>query len=371
MADLVMDVEFGTAYGFVGLEELGRYRIDQVENGVAVVREAIQRSLDFNNARAANFRAQLATDVLAAKEWYEMPGGGTLQDIDEHDNPIPRVQLAAYDVSFPIRGGGDATGTDRISRALQTVAEANRATQQATIADKRWNISYMLAALLRKEPYDFLDRGRRTLPGAGRLTIKPLANGDATEYIMGDGADVGTDNHYLPLVGAISASNNPFPQIYEELVEHSENPGDVVVYVARNLVAAIEALPNFHEPRDAAVTYGSGESTVAAGDKGIGDRYIGYVDDCHIVRLNALPNDYMLGQVKNQKPLGFRQFPAAQVQGLFQETHSPDGNHMETRFLRFGGYGCRNRVAAVAMQVGLGAGGVYTTPTASNLMRVA
>ena len=363
MPDLVTDLELGTAYGFVGLEELGRYRIDQVENGTAVVTEAIQRSLDFNNRRNEIWRSRLSTDVSVAKEWYEMPGGGTLQDVDEHDNPIPRTALSAFDVAFPIRGGGDATGNDRISRALQTFADANRATQQATLADKRWHIRYMMAAMMRSTEYPFLDKGRRRLSGAGRLVIKPLANDDTTEYVKNGGDGTGTDNHYLFLIGAISAANNPIPRIYDELVEHQDDPGQVYVYVAKNISAAVEGLPLFREPRDPNITYGSGESTVAQGDKGIGDRYLGYVDGCHIVLMNSLPDDYLFAQAEGARPLGYRQYPAASVQGLFQETHSPDGNHLETRFLRYGGYGCRNRVAALCMQVNTAAGTTaYTAP---------
>lgn len=359
MADLVTDMEFGTAYGFVGLEELGRYRIDQIEGGQSIVRDAIQKTLDYNNRRNELYRSRLSSDVSFAKEWFEMPSGGTLQDIDEHDNPLPRVQQAAYDVAFPIRGGGDATETDRISRALMTVGEANRAVQQATLADKRWHINYMLSAIFGNTGYPFLDRGRRMFRGAGRLDIKPLANGDATEYITNEGAGIGTDNHYLAREGQISSSNNPLPEIYEDLVEHSETPGEVEVYVAKDLVAPIELLPSFHAPRDPRITYGSGESTVAESDKGIGDRYVGLADDCHIIRMNALPAGFMLALVRGARPLGYRQYPAASVQGLFQETHSPDGNHMETRFLRYGGYGVRNRTAALVMQMGSAS---YTPP---------
>lgn len=366
MADLIQDREFGQAYGYVGLEELGRFGIDQVDNGVALNREAIQKTLDYTNARNEVYRSRISTDVSMAKEWYEMPGGGTLQDIDEHDNPLPRVQLSAYDVAFPIRGGGDATGTDRISRALMTFNDANRAVQQATLADKRWHINYKIAALLRNTSYPFLDRTRRTFQGAGSLTIQPLANGDSTQYINNEGSGIGADNHYLNLVGAITSTNNPFPQIYDELVEHAEMPGEVDVYVARDLVTAIEGMTQFHEPRDPNITYGSGESTVARGDKGIGDRYIGYVNECNIIRMNALPAGYMFAHNRDMKPLGYRQYPAASVQGLFQETHSPDGNHMETRFLRYGGYGVRNRVAAAVMQVNAAS---YTAPTLS--MRLA
>lgn len=363
MADLVMDRELGTAYGFVGLEELGRFRIDQVDDGVRVVREAIQRTLDFTNAKNEAFRSQLATDVGAlAKEHYEMPSGGSLQDLDEHGNPIPTVQVEGYDVAYPIRGGGDATGNDRVSRALQTFADANRAVLQATLRDKRWHINYMTAAIFRSTSYDVLDRRRRTLPGAGRLTIMPLANGDPTNYIKNGGGGVGTDDHYLAHEGRITAAANPFPRIYDALVEHQENPGQVYAYVAKNLVAEIEALPSFNPPRDPNIQYGSGESTVARGNKGIGDRYVGYVDGVHVVLMNSFPDNYIFAQVEGARPLGYRQYPAASIQGLFQETHSPDGNHIETRFLRYGGYGVRNRVAGLCMLVGVTAGGAYVAP---------
>lgn len=363
MADLVLDRELGTAYGFVGLEELGRYRIDQVENGVSIVRSAIDLSLAYSNQRNEAYRSILSTDVEVAKESYEMPYGGTLQDIDEHGNPLPVVQFAAQDVAYPIRGGGDATGSDRVSRALMTFEEANRATQQATLKDRRWHVNYMLSALLRSTSYDYFDRTRRTMVGAGRLTIKPLANGDTDVYITNQGSGTATNNHYLALVGAIAAANNPFPTIYDELVEHAVADQDVRVYVAKNLVSAIESLPDFSERRDARVTYGSGQSTVAEGDKGIGDRYIGLVNNCHIIRMNALADNYMFAHLDGQAPLGYRQYPSPTLRGLFQESHSPDGNHMETRFLRYGGYGVRNRVAALAMQVGVAAGGTYTVPT--------
>lgn len=363
MPDLVMDRELGTAYGFVGLEELGRFRIDQVENGVAVVTDAIQKTLDFNNRKNEAWRSILSTDVGVAKEYYEMPSGGTLQDIDEHDNPIPTVQVEGYDVAYPIRGGGDATGNDRISRALQTFNDANRATIQATLRDKRWNINYMMAAIFRSTSYEFLDRGRRLMRGAGRLVIQPLANQDGTQYVINGGSGVGQDNHYLAHEGAVSAANNPVPRIYEDLVEHQENPPQVYIYVPQNLVSAFEGLPNFREPRDPNVAYGSGESTVAQGEKRLGDRYLGYVDGCHIVLMTALPANYLFAQADGARPLGYRQYPVSSVQGLFKETHSPDGNHIETRFLRFGGYGCRNRVAALCMQVGVASGGSYAAPT--------
>ena len=62
-----------------------------------------------------------------------------------------------------------------------------------------------------------------------------------------------------------------------------------------------------------------------------------------------------------------REYPAASLQGLFTENHSPDGNLQEYRFLRYAGFGVYNRVGAVAFRVSNGAYAVptgYTTPVA-------
>lgn len=359
--------ELGVGYGFVGYEDIFRYRIDQLDNGVAVTRQAIQQTLDYANRKNQVFRSRFSQDVNVAKMWFQMPGGGVLQDLEEeHANPLPTQEFAAYDVAFPIRGAGDATGTDRVSRAMMTVGEANYATQEATLKDRRWHVAYMMASLLRSAPYSFLDRGRRQFPGAGQLEIKPLANGDSTVYLSDWGSGTSQDNHYLAQPNPIDAANNPFPAIYEELTHHVAAETPVDVYVADDLVASIEALPNFREPRDPQVSYSANESTVARGDRGIGDEYIGYVDRCNVISMRALPSGYMLGHIRNQKPLGFRQYPVSSLQGLFQETHSPDGNHQETRFLRFGGYGVMNRTAALAYQVG---SATYADPALS--MRLA
>lgn len=345
--------DLGVAYGFVEYEDIFRYRVDQLDNGARLIRDAIQQSLDYNNRKNQAFRSRLATDTTLAKEWFQMPGGGILQDLEEeHANPLPTQEFAAYDVAFPIRGAGDATGTDRVSRAMMTVGEANYKTQEANLKDKRWHVAYMLAALFRSTSYQFLDKGRRGYPGNGQLDIKPLANGDTTKYITQWGAGVEEDNHYLAQLNPIDEANNPFPAIHDELTHHITSDGIVDVYVPDDLRASIEGMPNFREPRDPQINYGSGESTVARGDKGIGDEYLGYIDSCNIILMRSLPAGYMFGHLRGQKPLAYREYPVASLQGLFQETHSPDGNHMETRFLRFGGYGVRNRTAALCYQVG-------------------
>lgn len=356
-----------TAFGFVGLEYLFNRRISELDRGITVVRDAIARTVAFHNEEANRFSARLAADVATARERFEMPGGGRFQPLDEHGVPLARQALAAFDVAYPIRGGGDAMGADRITKALMTVQDANNSAQEARIQDKNFMIDHMLSALLTKEPYPYLDLTKLGYTGMGEITVKPLANGDGTTYLVNRGRGVRTDNHYQGQTVAIDAVNNPFRAIKRDLTEHTANQdAPVDVYVAENLVGDIENLPNFREPRDQNIQYGSGSSTVTRGDRGLGDEYIGYVEGCHIISMGRLPDNYMVAHLRGAQPLGRRQYPAASVQGLFTEEHTPDGAHMEMRYLRYTGYGCRNRVAALAYQVGADADGsgnaVYATP---------
>lgn len=351
-----------TAFGFVGLESLMQRRIADFDRGIMVVRDAIAKTVAYHNMEADTFTSRLAADVTVARELFEMPGGGRMQPLDEHGVPLPTQALARFPVGYPIRGAGDAMGADRITKALMTVEDANNSAQEARIKDKNFLVDHMLAALLTKESYTYLDATKRGYTGVGDVAVMPLANGDSTTYLINRGRGVAMDNHYQAIPGPLSASANPFRGIKRDLTEHTASPdAPVDVYVAENLVDAIENLPNYREPRDVNITYGSSFSTVAKGDKGIGDDYAGYVDGCHIISMGRLPDGYMLGHLRGSTPLGRRQWPASPLQGLFTEEFSPDGAHMELRYLRYVGFGVRNRAAALAFQVGP-SNSVYVSP---------
>ena len=67
----------------------------------------------------------------------------------------------------------------------------------------------------------------------------------------------------------------------------------------------------------------------------------------------------MVARGASTPALAMREYPAAELQGLFPENHSPDGNLNIYRLLRYAGFGALNRTAALAFYIG---GGAYTTP---------
>ena len=351
-----------TAYGFANLEYIFNQRVaDQM---VPVVQTAIIESAEEHTRQINALLAELVTRTADYKIRYQLPAGGTLQPLDADGNPKPVVPTGTYDVAFPIVGAGTAWGTNRISRAKMTVADANRFTMDALMKDADWMRRHILAALFTNTTYTYTDERY------GSLTVQPLANGDSVTYVRVGGAAL-ADNHFLAQANSIgNGADNPFPGIYAELDEHPSNRGPYIVYVPTNLVSSIQALANFIEPTNTALVYGANETRMAQTldvdatsrmSSGFGDRLIGYVDGCTIIEWRSLPDSYMIAHASGVNDvLGMREYEEAELQGFFPEFQNVDGNHMINRLLRFAGFGVMNRVGALVQRIGNGS---YAIPT--------
>ena len=343
------------AYGFVGLENLFAQRVDDAT--IEVITDAIGQSVSEHNRQVQGVLAELVKATEAYSARFRQAGAGTLQPLDEWGNPLPVREAGFYDVAWPIQGGGTAWGNNRVTRALMTVEEANEHTLNSLKRDSDWMKRHILAAILDDTSWSYTD------PDKGALTIQPLANGDAVTYIRKNG-DSSADDHYSAQAGAIADGANPFPAIYTELSEHPDNDGAVIVaYIPTALVAATKALTNFDPVQDPDVELGSGSNRLTGTvDRGFGDEVLGKVDKVWCVEWSTLPSEYILAVARGsaKEALRMREYPAAELKGLFQEQNSPDGNKLETRFLRYAGFGAFNRIAAMVYQVG---NATYEIPT--------
>jgi hypothetical protein len=354
------------AYGFVQLSHLGDERVTEV--GVSVVMRAVEESLAEYNRMINALMGQFVQRTTDHKRRYKLAGGGTLQPLDENGIPQPVRPSGYYDVAWPIQGGGDAWATNRVSRALLTVDEANRFTLDSLKRDADWNRRHILAACFDNTTWTYED------DVFGDLTIQPLANGDTVEYVRRGGA-TSTDDHYLAQASSIDDANNPFDDIYDELMEHPSNSGPIVVYIPTNLKSSVTGLTDFTEIGDPDIDYGTGVNQIV-GDpdmfddtiRGFGDEVLGKVGKCWVVEWIALPDSYMLAHARGAGPvLAMREYDAPELRGFFPENHSPDGNIQEMRMIRYAGYGALNRVAAVVQRIGNASYAIpsgYTNPLA-------
>lgn len=350
-----------TAFGFVGLQDLYDQRVQDA--GPERIWDAVDQSAAFHTRFINEMMGALVERTTVAQEQIELPSSGMLQPIDEDGSPLPTKSAASYQVAYPIFGGGDAWGDNRISRAMMTVREANRHTVDAQNKDAAWLREHMLGAILNNAAWTYLDKAGvgNGYKGLGNITIQPLANGDTIKYLKRDGT-LATDNHYLFQAGGIADATNPFPTIRAELTEHPSNTGPVVAFVASNLTSDIEALADFVDEGDPDVEPGSGSAQLVGSiTRGFGDEVLGKVSRVWIVEWSALPSDYIVALSAGAGAfLKMREYGAPELQGFFPERFNVDGNHQVTRMLRFAGFGVGNRLAACVMQVGAGA---YAIPT--------
>lgn len=332
--------------GFVDLEDVMDYKFNEVLE--PRVREAIAETLAFHNAQVDALFAKFVHRTTEFKIAFRSISSGTLQPLDERGNPLPIKGGVKYDLGLPIQGAGSAWGDDRVSRAKMTIQQINDIVANITLRDLDWLRRHLLAALFYNVAWTYDD------PDHGELTIQPLANNDTVTYNLKTGPNV-ADNHYKAQAAAISDAANPYPAIRTELSEHPENSGPWVSYIPTNLRATTLALATFHPVDDPNIRKGDNEDQlVGSVDKGFGDEVLGYVEDgTWIVEWSSLPDNYIVATGDSSEPaVAFREHEEPELQGLFEEIFSSDGNLKETRFIRYGGFGGWNRIAAVVQRIG-------------------
>lgn len=354
-----------TNYGFLSLDDLYSQRVNTV--GIDRVYEAVQASLDEYNRVVNAMQAGWVARTTMVQEYIELPGGGTLQPLTPDGNPLPVVPSGNYTVGYPIHGAGTAWGTNRITREMLTVQEADRFTDDAFQKDADWRMRHLLAAILDNVTWTYTDKygdGNTGTKGIGAVSVYPLANNDGVTYLTRGGTSA-ADNHYLAQAGDIADATNPFSVARAELIEHPSNAGPYVSYVPTALVDDTVALSEFVEVNDPDINYLDGDNLPTAPQTilGPGDEILGKTKSSNtwIVEWSRLPADIIFTVATGAGPfVKMRELAAPNLQGLFTEGFDVDGNHMGQRFLRWAGYGVSNRVAAVVTRVGNAS---YAVPT--------
>lgn len=346
------------AYGFNSLTQMLSLRPSQV--GVGQVTTAIEES-SAENTRAKNaLIALFAERTTNAKENFVLPSGGSLQRLDEFGIPRVVAPSGSYDVAYPIFGGGTAFGRNRVTAALETIADINRDQLTAQNQDADWLTRHLLAALL--------DNATWTYPDAllGSLTVQPLAiTSDGVTYVKNGGAS-STSQHYVAQTAAIADATNPFATIYTTLSAYPSNLGRrIISFIASNLVTTTQALATFVDVDDPDIRRGANTDQLVASADGIqgpGSMVLGKTNNIWVVEWPRLPDNYIVSVVEGRPPLAMREYPDPRLQGFFPEVHSPDGARIERRYLRYAGFGVRNRISAMVTQVS-GGDTTYDIPT--------
>lgn len=349
-----------TPYGFFDLRDLYAQRASTVN--VQVMRTAIEQSAQYQTELTNRFISLWCEPTTVHQEKFKLPGIGTLQPLDPDGNPLPTKGGTTYTVSYPLHGGGDAYGDNRVTRAKMTVEEVAERVLSAQSKDADWMRRHLLASILDNTTYVFDD------DEFGDLTIHPLANNDGVQYINKLGQVV-TANHYYAQAAAIADLTNPFPTVYDKLSSFPSNNvssvNPVVTYVASDLKPSIRLLTNFVEATPFGVIPGTNTATIDASLSRFvlpGMTLLGVTDDQVIIEWGSLPSTYFVSWATGAGQfIKMREHPEAELRGFTSEEYSPDGNHREYRFIRWAGFAPANRIGAVVGHIG---NAVYQVPAA-------
>ena len=350
-------------YGFTNLKDVFSQRVDDV--GVAVVNDAIDATIAEHNRQLAALVGLFATPTTEYKMRYRTPVAARLQPLDENGRARPIKLAGYYDVAFPLQEAGTAWGQTYKASKKMTVQEANDILNTLLTADKRWMRDHILAALFTNASWTFADDQH------GDLTVKGLANSDTDTYLVQTGADAGaTDTHYLAQANAIDNSNDPFPTIYDELTEHPENTGEVVVLIPSNVKTAVQALSGFYPNTDPNLNAGMA-STTLRGSLGtpLPGTLLGYHEArVWIAEWKSLPSGYMIATMTGgPRSLLMREEMEASLRGFNRVADRNDHPFYESQYLRIAGFGANNRVGALVQRIGNGSYAIptnYTSPMA-------
>lgn len=350
------------AYGFHNLQNVFDRRVSTV--GVATIATAIQQSVDEHNRQMNALIALFAQRTTDFQIQYRTPALARLQPSDEQGRARPIRPGGQYTVAFPLQRGLAAWGSTYEANVKMTVEEANEATNTLLMADARWMRDHILAALFDNAGFTFTDDEH------GALAVKGLANSDSVTYQILAGADSqATDTHYLAQANAIGDADNPFDNIYAELMEHPDNGGEVVALIPTNLRAATEALTLFNEIEDPALRP-SANRDVLIGTLGVETPGVlfGRVNQVWCVEWRSAPSSYILALcTEGERALAMREHPEAELQGFKKDADRNDYPYLEGQWARRAGFGAKNRVGALVYRVGNGSYAVptgYTTPLA-------
>lgn len=349
-------------YGFHSLQDRFSDLVTTV--GADVLNGAIDQAMAEHNRQMAAVLRLFVRPGVEAQTVFRTAAATRNQPLDEFGRPIPIKAPGRYTVGFPLVDSGSAIGYTYQKSLAATVQELNNVINSIQIGDMRWVFDHILGALFANASYTFFDT-----ENAGQLTVLPLANGDAQTYQVFAGGDANlTDTHLLAQANAIGAgADNPYPTIYQELIEHPENGGGrVIAFIPTGLKAATQALATFNPVVNANITPGA-NSDVLSGELGVdlpGTATVLGMEDSGvwIAEWPRLPAGYIVAvAVDGDPPIGERQSPLEPLRGgLVEIDPNEDMPWYQRNWMRQSGYGAWNRVGALVYRVGNAS---YAVPT--------
>ena len=291
----------------LNLTELAADRTFASQVGQVILYQAIDEIFNRYNVdmqRAAALLVAGQTPDFSYK--FKLPGGGRQQRKGVQSRTGVLKQAGEWDVSLPLWDYGDSLAEDRVTFAYLTVSELDARVNTILIRDTntyRWEILRAIFANVDRTFDDDL---------GGALTLRGLANGDATTFppLIGTEDFATSHQHYVAtgyVVASISDTNDPLPTAVNHLEEHFGTPdgGANVLFIhAQNMTSQLQALAQYEIVQPSQVRLGNDERVAFNIPSGIPGRVHGRssVDQAWLSEWRWLPSDYAIAIHLDQTP---------------------------------------------------------------------
>lgn len=339
-------------YGLLSQQDLYEKRVTEI--GVDEVVASIQQTIDEHNKQLDALFSLFVKRTTQFQLRFRTSTAARLQPLDDNGRARPIQPSGQYDVAFPLHAAGTAWGADYRTGIKMTVGDAADATKTLIDADLRWMRDHLLAAMFVNGSWTFTD------PMHGDLSVYGPASGDSTIYQVMAGADqMATDDHIL---GSAALDAAVFSTIKDELTEHPENAGDIIVLIPTASRSTVEGLTGFYPIADPNLRVGA-NTTELIGRLGasVPGQLFGYIDSCWCVEWRSFPSNYVVGvSTGGDPPLAMREEPEKELQGFNEVAERNDHPFYERQYLRIAGFGAWNRVGMVTMRTN---SATYAVPT--------
>lgn len=348
-------------YGFRNLDDL-TLNSQVTPAMVPTITDAIEESRQMHNVEMNSVMSLLAEPVTNPKEHFKTATSARLQPLDEDGRARSIKASGGFDIAYPIKKAGIAEGNNFETGVLQTVADVQEVTAMMFLADNNWMMDQLLAACYNNADWVYPDKKW------GDLTVKPIANGDAQTYFTNTGASTGVaQNNLLFQAASIDDTHNALYTAANQLRKFPGDRSKAISLVPTNLIDSVMGLTGFIDQMDDNVQAGANTDVL---QRGPGVAYPGAlrgydrVSRTWVVEWDRLQdNRIFVVPIGGARPIGFRQYDAAQLQGFVLIGERNDLPYYERQYSRWGGFGARNRTALVGIQVGNSS---WTVPTGFN-----
>lgn len=311
-----------------------------------------------------NFLVERETDEHQVK--HLLTGIDEGQELGEDGAPIETHVGGKVDVGFPWKRWGWAVGWTYEAFQRMTVADMERNIAARQGGNAKRHLREQFRALMSNANYDYLDED------FGTITVRRLANTDGTLFPPVSTSDSEADDtHYLVsgyANNAMSATQNPFVTLKNEIVEHfGSNQRVVAIINPAQRAEVVTDIPNFTDAPTIGIRTGADTAVAEPLGVSVPGTFLGVDNDSGVwVYVNEegrVPADYILSSIVGVAPPLWRRVPGTQSLRGFKLESEHEHDPMFKRIYRDRfGYGVANRLSTAIMQ--LKASGSYDIPSA-------